>query len=394
MKNKILVLLITIISVSTVFGQGRGVKIGYIDMNYILDKVPAYAEATNQLEQKAQKWKEDIELKKNEINKLKENLATEKPLLTKELLEEREEEIKNLETDLLDYQQARFGAQGDLMIQKATLVKPIQDQVFNIIQELAEAKKYDFIFDKSSDMTMLFAAQRYDISKQVLDRLLRAEKREKQLTKKQQKAEEAKEKAEEAETDNPALAERNKKIQEKREAREAEKLKKAEDRKKMLEDRKNGTSTAKESSLNDTDKTTVDTKNDELAKREAAKKEKDDERKRILEERQAKRDSLKNAATQKADEKKATISKEKETIVDDLDATLPAIKETTTTEELIDKDTTAVPTEAKAEDREALRKKNLEERNKKLEDRKKAAEEKRKKAIADREAAKTENKNN
>ncbi len=394
MKNKILILLITIINVSTTFGQSRGIKIGYIDMNYILDKVPAYAEANNQLEQKAQKWKEYIELKKNEINKLKENLTTEKPLLTKELLEEREEEIKNLETDLLDYQQARFGAQGDLMIQKTTLVKPIQDQVFNIIQELAEAKKYDFIFDKSSDMTMLFAAQRYDISKQVLDRLLRAEKREKQLTKKQQKAEEAKEKAEEAEIDNPALAERNKKIQEKREAREAEKLKKAEDRKKMLEDRKNRTSTIKESALNDTDKITADTKNDELAKREVAKKEKEDERKRILEERKAKRDSLKNATAQKNAKKKLTVTKEKDIIFDDLDATLPTIKETTTTKELIDNDTTPVVTETKKEDREALRKKNLEERNKKLEERKKTTEEKRKKAIADREAAKTENKNN
>ena len=99
-------------------------------MEYILEKVPDYAEAKNQLEQKAQKWKQEIEAKKIEIAKLKEALKTEKVLLTKELIEEREEEIKFQETELLDFQQKRFGPNGDLITQKAVLVKPIQDQVF------------------------------------------------------------------------------------------------------------------------------------------------------------------------------------------------------------------------------------------------------------------------
>jgi Skp family chaperone for outer membrane proteins len=73
--------------------QSRGIKVGYIDMEYILDKVPSYAEAKNQLEQKAEKWKQEIETKKNDIAKLKEALKTEKVLLTKELISEREEEI-------------------------------------------------------------------------------------------------------------------------------------------------------------------------------------------------------------------------------------------------------------------------------------------------------------
>jgi hypothetical protein len=109
-------------------------------MEYILEKVPDYAEAKNQLEQKAQKWKQEIEVKKVEIAKLKETLKSEKVLLTKELLEEREEEIGFLETELLDFQQKKFGANGDLIVQKAVLVKPIQDQVFNAVQDIAEAK--------------------------------------------------------------------------------------------------------------------------------------------------------------------------------------------------------------------------------------------------------------
>ena len=112
-----------------------------------------------QLIQEAEKWKQEIETKKNDIAKLKEALKTERVLLTKELIEEREEEIAFQEKELIDYQQKRFGPNGDLVVQKATLVKPIQDQVFNAVQELAEARKFDYVFDKSSDITILFAAK-------------------------------------------------------------------------------------------------------------------------------------------------------------------------------------------------------------------------------------------
>ena len=223
--KKIISLFVLLVSLSS-YSQTRGVKIGYIDMEYILEKVPDYAEAKNQLEQKAQKWKQEIEVKKNEINKLKENLNTEKVLLTKELIEERDEEISFLEKELLDYQEKRFGAKGDLIIQKTVLVKPIQDQVFTAIQDIAEAKKYDFIFDKSSDLTMLFAAQRFDISDQVVRTLSRVQKRE-QLTKKQLKEQEAQEAEENLADENPAIAERQRILEEKRAARE-----------KMLQDKK------------------------------------------------------------------------------------------------------------------------------------------------------------
>src|SRR5690606_8139371 len=106
MKRILLFLLVTI-SVTAAQAQ-RGVKIGYIDMEYILQNVPDYAEANNQLEQKAVKWKQEIEARKNELQKFKDALATEKVLLTKELIEEREEEIRFQETEIADLQQKRF----------------------------------------------------------------------------------------------------------------------------------------------------------------------------------------------------------------------------------------------------------------------------------------------
>jgi len=219
MRKQFLYLFLALVVIQTIDAQTRGTKLGFIDMEYILQNVPDYTEANTQLEQKAEKWKLEIDTKKIEINKLKEALKAERALLTKELIDERETEINFLENENLDYQQKRFGANGDLMLQKSVLVKPIQDQVFTAVQDIAERLKYDFIFDKTSDLTMLFAAKRFDISDQILRTLNRTEKRE-QLTKKQLKEEEIKEKKEDALDQNPALVERQKLLDDKKTTRD------------------------------------------------------------------------------------------------------------------------------------------------------------------------------
>ncbi|WP_338378453.1 OmpH family outer membrane protein [uncultured Flavobacterium sp.] len=323
------VLLFLFLSTTITFSQSRGIRIGFIDMEYILEKVPNYAEAKNQLEIKAQKWKQEIEAKKNEINKLKEDLKIESPLLTKELIEEREEEINYLETELLEYQQNRFGPKGDLIIQKSVLVKPIQDQVFTIVQDIAEQKKYDFIFDKSSDMTMLFAAQRYDISDQVVRQLVRAEKRE-QLTAKQLKDQEARDALEDMQDENPEMAERQRILDEKKAAREklaeekkaayeARKQEAAEKRQKLIDEReakKNGT-LIEDNKTADDDKSTEEEKkttSEETALtpaeiREKALEERNkkiEERKKAAEERRQKILDEREAAKKKREEENKT----------------------------------------------------------------------------------------
>jgi Skp family chaperone for outer membrane proteins len=205
-------------NLSVAHGQ-RGARMGYIDMEYILENVPEYQEAKNQLSSKVDRWKRELEKMLQEIEQLKLNLSNERILLTKELIEEQEEEIKILEDEMIAYQQNRFGPGGDLDVQRRQLVQPIQDQVFNLVQELAEAKKYDFIFDKSADVVMLFAAKRNDVSDQVLRSINRAAKREEALNRKQGKKieqEEALSMEESAEQ-----SEREKAIQDKKNQREA-----------------------------------------------------------------------------------------------------------------------------------------------------------------------------
>ena len=269
--RKFLFFAITLFCFSFLTNAQRGVRIGYIDMEYILESVPEYREATVQLEGKVQRWKQDVEKRQMEIDQMKLNLANERVLLTKELITEREEDIHIKEDELLQYQQARFGPNGDLMIQRRQLVQPIQDQVFNIVQEVAENRKYDFIFDKSADVVMLFAAKRNDISDLVLRSIERAGRRVQALDKKEQREIEREEKL--SPEKEEAQSERQAEMEKKQEEREKVMEEKLSEREMMMEQRKN--------------------ERDSI--RDAKKREYEARRQQMLEERERRRDSILDA---------------------------------------------------------------------------------------------------
>lgn len=206
------------LSISTAFAQ-KGIRLGYIDMEYILENVPEYKEATNQLDNRVQEWKMEAEAKLRKVQEMRTSLENEKPLLTKELIEEREEEIAFFEQLALDYQQKRFGPNGDYMIQKKQLVRPIQDQVFSAVQQIAENRNLDFVFDRTSDIGMIYADQQYDVSELVLRTIKRTANRE-QLEGKKEIAE--MEKAEERTPEqDKAIEQREQQAEEKKNEREA-----------------------------------------------------------------------------------------------------------------------------------------------------------------------------
>ncbi|MBT8315348.1 MAG: OmpH family outer membrane protein [Maribacter sp.] len=174
-RTKVLIIVSLILCATYTFAQ-RGVRIAYVDMEYILENVEEYRDASEQLETKVQKWKVEIEQKQRIVDQMKKDLMAEKVLLTSELITEREEDIQILEKEMIEYQQDRFGPQGDLVMQKRQLIQPIQDQVFNEVQKIGANKKYDFIFDKSADVVMLYSEKRHDISELVLRGIARTRK--------------------------------------------------------------------------------------------------------------------------------------------------------------------------------------------------------------------------
>ena len=129
-------------------------------MEYILSKMEDYTTASEQLEEKIGEWKREIELKSKYIENLKDSLDIERPLLTKELIDDRESEIDFEINKLSEYKEKRFGVNGDWVAQELLLIKPIQDQVLNVVQTIAKQKKFDKIFDQSADAIVLYSEKK------------------------------------------------------------------------------------------------------------------------------------------------------------------------------------------------------------------------------------------
>ncbi len=154
----------------------KGARVGYIDMDIILNNIEEYKKSNRLLDNNILDWKKEIELKKIQLKKYQDQLTIEKVLFTPELIKDKELEIEDFALELISLQEKRFGSQGDMIKQKIKLLQPIQDQVLSIVKQIAEEKKYDYIFDRSSDGTMLYSAKNYDISDLVLKRIKRNQK--------------------------------------------------------------------------------------------------------------------------------------------------------------------------------------------------------------------------
>ncbi|EDP72414.1 outer membrane protein, ompH family [Flavobacteriales bacterium ALC-1] len=351
MKYKVLFLLAIISLMSFSANAQRGVRIGYIDTEYILQNVPEYQEASTQLDKKVLQWKTEIEKRLTEIEQKKKELDNESVLLTKELYDERFEDISFEEAEILDYQQKRFGPNGDLMIQKRQLIEPIQDQIFAAVQDIAETGKYDFVFDKSADVVMLYSAERYDLSERVLKTITRTSKRTQAKNKKERKAlqDEAVVPVANAEKDD-----RQKALEERKTTREAELAAKRAEREKAAEDRKK--------------------QQQEL--RDAKKREAEERRQKALDARKKNSKTSEKANTTAKD----TTAKVKTIVKNDSTKVKEAVKKDSTNSK---KPKTAAQIleeqrQKKVKDREA-RKKALDDRKKKiLEQRKKARQEREK----------------
>jgi outer membrane protein len=144
-------------------------KFAYVDTQYILENLPDYKSAQQQLDRISIQWQKEIEAKFAEIDKMYNDFQAESILLTDDMKRKREEEIIDKEKEAKELQKQRFGKGGDLLQKRQDLIKPVQDKIYNAIKEIATQKNYAVVFDKSSDLTMLFTNPKYDISDQVLE---------------------------------------------------------------------------------------------------------------------------------------------------------------------------------------------------------------------------------
>lgn len=166
MRKVIFVVMLAVLS-TTAFAQ----KFAYVDTDYILKSIPAYESAQEQLELMSKDWQSEIESKYADIEKMYKEYQAEKVLLTEDMKQKREEEIVQKERQTKELQKKYFGADGDLFKKRQELIKPIQDDIFNAIKDLATSGGYAFILDAAGGATFLYSDPKYDKSDDVLQKL-------------------------------------------------------------------------------------------------------------------------------------------------------------------------------------------------------------------------------
>ena len=143
----------------------------YVDSEYILKHIPEYNSAQKQLDALSEQWQKEVDTRFTEIEKLYKAYQADQVLLTDDMRKRRENEIVNKEKEAKEFQRKIFGFEGELFQQRARLIKPIQEKVAQAIQALAEVQQLDIVFDKSSEIMMLYANPRFDKSNDELTRM-------------------------------------------------------------------------------------------------------------------------------------------------------------------------------------------------------------------------------
>ena len=170
--QKITLLLFGLFLANLTFAQ----KFGYVDTQYILNKMPEYKEAQAEIEKLAKGWEKEIQELYQEVEQMEVELRAEEVLLTKEMWEERNTEIERNWQEVKEYQQSIFGFEGLYFLKKKELVKPIQDQVFEAVERVAKNNRLQIVFDKSGDLVMIYTDPIHDYTDFVLEDLGLVEK--------------------------------------------------------------------------------------------------------------------------------------------------------------------------------------------------------------------------
>ena len=169
MKRILIIAFLSLVALAPIAAQKFSVA--YVDMQYILKNLPQYETANEQLNMISKRWQKDIDAAQNEAKILATNYQTEQIFLSADMKERREAEILAKEQEVLELKRKYFGQDGEWYKKRESLLKPIQDEVYNAIQDIANEKRYDVVKDRSAEPSLIYMSSKLDISDQVLEKL-------------------------------------------------------------------------------------------------------------------------------------------------------------------------------------------------------------------------------
>jgi outer membrane protein len=164
-------ILAVIFMASAITLQAQQQRFAYVDTEYILNNIPEYSDAQEELNTFSKRWENEIAKLYEQVEAMYRDYQTQSVLLPEDLKRKKENEILEKEREAKNLQIKYFGPEGDLFKKRQELIQPIQEKIFNAIQDIADTRNYAFIFDKASGATILYASPRNDISDDVLDEI-------------------------------------------------------------------------------------------------------------------------------------------------------------------------------------------------------------------------------
>lgn len=164
-------ILLTFSAILLLSGIAFAQKFAFIDSDYILENIPAFTAAQEQLNQLSAQYQKELESLHGEIEQMYNDFQAESVLLSDDMKRKREDVIISREKEYKQLQRKYFGPEGDLYKKRQGLIRPIQEDIFNAVQEIANEGSYAVILDKSGGTTLFFTNPRYDLSDQVLQKL-------------------------------------------------------------------------------------------------------------------------------------------------------------------------------------------------------------------------------
>ena len=164
-------LLLAVLLLTGTLSDARAQKFGWIDSEFVMAKMPEYAKAQQELNLLSETWQKELEAQKKDLDKLYHNYQAEEVVLTEAMKKKRQDEILKKEQDIKAYQNKQFGYEGQIFKKRQELNKPVQDKVFEAVEKVAKKKGLAVVFDKASELTMLYTNPAHDYTEFVLEEL-------------------------------------------------------------------------------------------------------------------------------------------------------------------------------------------------------------------------------
>ena len=172
MKTTRLVLLALFLTMGVTMVKAQGnQKYAYVDTDYILQNIPEYGDAQEEINQMSVNWQKELKTLRDKLDQMKRDYQTESVLLSDDMKNKKEAAIAAKEQELAALQMQYFGPEGQLFTKRIELIQPIQEKVYNAINQVAQVKNYSFVFDKAAGTTILYCNDKFDISDDVLDEI-------------------------------------------------------------------------------------------------------------------------------------------------------------------------------------------------------------------------------